>query len=376
VPGQTVIVGAGPAGLAVAAMLGRRGAPYTLLERGSAVGTSWRGRYDSLQLHTARWLSALPHASIPRRYGPWVRRDDLVNYLEDYAQRFEIQPELGLEVTRIERGPGGWRVETSDGTRDANRVVLATGYCNAPYLPDWPGRETFPGQLLHSADYREPSSYQGLRVLVVGAGNSAAEIAVDLAGVGADVQLSVRNPPNIVRRDTLGIPSQLFGIALRRLPESVNNPVGAVLRRLTVPDLSGYGLPAPIDGFSKFLRSQTIPIIDHGFVATLRQRRITVVPAVESIRDQEVQLADGSVVQPDAIIAATGYRPDLSRLVGNLGVLDGSGQPRAHGDRTLPQAPGLYFVGISVVLAGLLREVAREATEVARSIIRQERVSG
>jgi putative flavoprotein involved in K+ transport len=209
VPGQTIIIGAGPAGLAVAALLGRHGAPYTLLDRGAEVGASWRDRYDSLQLHTARWLSALPHAAIPRRYGPWVRRDDLVLYLEDYAQRFEIQPELGLEVTRIERGPGGWRVETSDGTRDGERVVLATGYCNAPYLPDWPGRDTFPGPLLHSADYREPSSYRDKQVLVVGAGNSAAEIAVDLARVGADVQLSVRTPPNIVRRDTFGIPTQL-----------------------------------------------------------------------------------------------------------------------------------------------------------------------
>jgi putative flavoprotein involved in K+ transport len=341
VSGQTVIVGAGPAGLAVAALLGRRGSPYTVLDRGTGVGASWRSRYDSLQLHTARWLSALPHASIPRRYGPWVRRDDLVAYLEDYARRFEIEPELGIEVTRIQPHASGWRVETSDGTREAERVVLATGYCNAPHMPDWPGWDTFPGPLLRSADYREPSSYRDKRVLVVGAGNSAAEIAVDLAGVGADVQLSVRTPPNIVRRDTLGVPSQLFGIVLRRLPESVNNPVGSVLRRLTVPDLSGYGLPAPVDGFSKFLRSQTIPILDHGFVATLRQGRITVVPAVESLQEQDVRLADGSVVRPDAIIAATGYRPDLGRLVGDLGVLDESGQPRVHGAQTLPEAPGL-----------------------------------
>jgi putative flavoprotein involved in K+ transport len=260
-------------------------------------------------------------------------------------------------------------VETSDGTLEAERVVMATGYCNAPHTPGWPGWETFPGPLLHSADYREPSSYQGRRVLVVGAGNSAAEIAVDLAGVGADVQLSVRTPPNIVRRDTFGIPSQLFGIMLRRVPESVSNPVGTVLRRLTVPDLSGYGLPAPENGFTQFLRSQTVPILDHGFVAALRQGRISVVAPVESIHDQDVRLADGSVVRPDAVIAATGYRPGLERLVADLGVLDESGQPRTHGARTLPEAPGLFFVGISVVLAGLLREVAREATEVSSSII-------
>jgi putative flavoprotein involved in K+ transport len=368
VPGQTVIVGAGPAGLAVAAMLGRRGVPYTVLERGDAVGASWRSRYDSLRLHTVRWLSALPAASIPRPYGAWVRRDDLVAYLSDYAQRFGIKPELGIQVRRIQRGPAGWVLETSDGTREAERVVLATGYCNAPVVPDWPGLGTFPGPLCHSADYREPSRYRDRRVLVVGAGNSAAEIAVDLAGVGAEVQLSVRTPPNIVRRDTFGVPSQLFGIVLRRLPERVNNPVGTVLRRLTVPDLSSYGLPAPVDGFSQFLRSQTVPILDHGFVAALRQGRITVVPAVESVHEQDVRLAGGTVVRPEAIIAATGYRPDLGGLVGHLGVLDQLGQPRVRGARTLAEAPGLYFVGISVVLAGLIREIAREATEVARRL--------
>jgi putative flavoprotein involved in K+ transport len=139
VPGQTIVVGAGPARLAVAALLRRHGSPCTVVDRGTAVGASWRNRYDSLQLHTARCLSALPQASIPRRHGPGVCRDDLVAYLDDYAQRFDIQPELGLEVSRIERSPSGWRVETSDGTHDAERVVLATGYCNAPHLPEAAG---------------------------------------------------------------------------------------------------------------------------------------------------------------------------------------------------------------------------------------------
>jgi putative flavoprotein involved in K+ transport len=366
---QTVIVGAGPAGLAVAAMLGGRGAAYTVLERAGSVASSWRGRYDSLQLHTARRLSALPGAPIPRGYGRWVRRDDLVAYLDEYAARFQIEPEFGVEVGRIDRDRAGWRVETSAGPRLARTVVIATGYGRTPYVPDWPGLSTFAGAFCHSSAYRAPSSYRRKAVLVVGAGNSAAEIAVELAAADATVQLSVRTPPNIVRRDVLGVPSQVIGVALRRVPERLMNPMIGLMRRLTVPDLREFGLPAPPgDGFTQFLRSRTVPILDHGFVAAIRAGRITVVPTVESVDGPDVHLAGGTIVRPDSVIAATGYRPDLGQLVGHVGVLDATGAPRVHGAQTVAGAPGLYFVGIDVELSGLLREIAREAGEVAEKI--------
>ena len=129
---RTVIVGAGPAGLAVAAMLGQRGAAYTVLEKADSVAPAWRDRYDGLQLHSVRWLSALPGAPIPRRYGAWVRRDDLVAYLEQYARQFQIRPEFGVEVRRIERDAGSWRLQTSAGDRQARTVVLATGGSRTP----------------------------------------------------------------------------------------------------------------------------------------------------------------------------------------------------------------------------------------------------
>jgi putative flavoprotein involved in K+ transport len=372
---RTVVVGAGPAGLAVAAMLGERGVPYALLERADSVGSSWRSRYDSLRLHTARRFSGLPGAPIPRNYGPWVRRDDLVRYLDEYADRFHVEPEFGVEVHRIEREPAGWRLETSAGTREATTVVLATGYSRTPFIPDWAGLPTFPGSFSHSSTYREPSDYRDKQVLVVGAGNSAAEIAVEVAEVATEVLLSVRTPPNIIRRDVLGVPSQALGIALRRVPESLMNPLVATLRRLTVPDLDEYGLSAPAgDGFTQFLRSQTVPILDHGFVAAVRKGRIRVVAAVESMDGHDVRLADASTVRPDAIIAATGYTPDLGALVGDLGVLDESGSPKVRGAQTMTNAPGLYFVGIDVLLAGLLREIAREAGEVARVVDAQPAV--
>ncbi len=368
--GQPLVVGAGAAGLAVAATLQRGGIPCAVVDRADAVGSAWAGRYDSLHLHTIRWLSGLPGAPIPRAYGRWVARDDVVRYLHEYADRAGVHPELGVEVTRIDRDPGGdgWVVHTSAGQRRAPVVVLATSYSNRPYLPDWAGASAPP--VVHSSAYANPAPYAGGRVLVVGAGNSAAEIAVDLASAGVDVTLSVRTPPNIVRRDTLGVPSQLLGIALRRVPESVMNPVAGLLRRLSVPDLSSYGLPAPPgDGFSQFLRTRTVPILDHGFVAAVRGGRIRVVAAVEAIEpDGSVRLSDGTALEVDAVIAATGFRPGLEDVVGHLGVLDDVGVPLVHGARTLPQAPDLYFAGIEVLLAGLLREIGIEAKAIGAAI--------
>jgi cation diffusion facilitator CzcD-associated flavoprotein CzcO len=379
VAADVVVIGAGPAGLAVASSLHRRRIPYTVLERSTSIGSSWQSRYDRLRLHTVRWLSGLPHSSIPRSYGRWVARDDFVRYLRDYARRFDIRPEFGVDIRRIDRVDGGWQLQTSAGERTAGAVVVATGYTNVPITPVWPGASTFTGELLHSNEYREPTAYSGQRVLVVGAGNSAAEIAVQLADCKVEVALSVRTPPNIVRRDTLGVPSQLFGIALRRFPEPAINTVLRLLRRISVPDLSGYGLHAPAnDGYSQFLRTGTVPVLDHGFVKSVRERRISIVTAIDHFDGDRVVLTDGSLWRPDTIICATGFRPGLDDMLGHLGVLDASGVPRVHGADALPQAPGLCFVGIDVRLAGLLRDIGIEARGVGQALAEQapERRSG
>jgi cation diffusion facilitator CzcD-associated flavoprotein CzcO len=364
---SVVVVGAGAAGLAVAGTLRERGVNCTMLERSTAVGSAWAGRYDSLQLHTVRWLSGLPGQPIPKSYGRWVPRDDMVRYLGAYAASRGVTPEFGVEVSGVERDGPGWQVHSSAGSHAASAVVMATGFSSKPYLPAWAAAPGLP--LVHSSDYRNAAPYVGKHVLVVGAGNSAAEIAVDLVRAGATVSMSVRTPPNIVRRDTFGVPSQLLGIALRHVPESVMNPMSAVLRKVSVPDLSDHGLPAPNrDGFTQFLRTHTVPILDHGFVDEVRAGRIAIVPAVTGISAGEVQLAGGDTMRPDAVVAATGYRPGLEPIVGHLGVLDKDGVPLVHGARTLASAPGLYFAGITVLLAGLLREIGIEAKAIGDAI--------
>jgi putative flavoprotein involved in K+ transport len=367
-----VVVGAGPSGLATAACLQSRGMTPVVLDRSESVGAVWRNRYDRLHLHTVRWLSGLPDAPIPRAYGRWVARDDFVTYLEAYVLRQRLRPRFGVKVERlerVERDGVGWRLATSDGAVGARRVVLATGYSNVPHLPAWPGRETFAGHLVHSSEYRDTGPYSGKDVLVVGSGNSGAEIAVDLVDGGASqVRLAVRTPPNIVRRDRLGVPSQLIGLALEPLPPSVIDVIGRLLRRATVPDLTRYGLPAPRRGYSQVLNTGTVPILDVGIVDAIRSGRVVVVPGVEGFDQGKVVLTGGARLQPDAIVAATGFRPGLEGLVGHLGVLDQRGIPMVQGPRTSPAAPNLYFVAISTAIGGLIRRAARQANAVARAI--------
>ena len=367
---QTVVVGAGAAGLATTAALVAAGQPVTLLERADRVGAAWAGRYDSLHLHTVRWLSGLPGLPIPRAFGRWVARDDLVRYLEAYGRHEGVEPELNVTVSRVDRGDdvARWVVRTDAGDRPAARVVLTTGYSHTPRRPAWPGVETFPGDLRHSADYREPSAYADQHVLVVGAGNSATEIALDLLDVGATVSLSVRTPPNIVRREAFGVPSQVFGIALKRAPAAVMDPLAALMRRVSVPDLRDVGLPATRDPYSQFRRTGTVPILDTGIVDALRTGRVKVVPATESVDGSRICLADGSSLEPDAVIAAIGYTTGLEPVVGHLGVLDERGVPLVHGAAEHPTARGLHFVGIKAELSGLLREIGIEARAVGRTL--------
>jgi putative flavoprotein involved in K+ transport len=192
-----VIVGAGPAGLAAAATLRARGIDATIIERGR-VGEPWRSRYDRLHLHTIRSLSHLPGYRIPRDFGRWVARDQFVQYLEQYVAHHHLTPTSGVEATHIDRDNGHWSVRTTTGTIPARVVVVATGFTRLPHVPRWPG--TFDGPIVHSMEYRNPRPYRDQDVLVVGAGNSGTEIAVDLAdGGAARVRIAVRTPPNILR---------------------------------------------------------------------------------------------------------------------------------------------------------------------------------
>ncbi|MEU3772315.1 NAD(P)-binding domain-containing protein [Streptomyces sp. NPDC032472] len=426
-PRPVYVIGAGPGGLAAAAALRARGVRAVVVEKSDTVGASWRSHYDRLHLHTTRRLSALPGLPIPRRFGRWVSRDNVVRYLEKYAEFHELEIVTGVEVTCIERAPEppaetgsetdpapttkpkkkqqqqtkkrtkkhhspdpGWLLHATGGrVLAAQAVVVATGFNHTPAVPDWPGLDTYSGQLLHARDYRNPTPFKGKDVLVVGAGNTGAEIAADLASsttptpISTDgspdgtpttprIRLAIRTTPHVVRRSTLGWPAQRTGILVRRLPVRLVDRLGALSAKASVPDLAAYGLPRPTTGLYSRVKEGAIPVQDVGLIDAVRSGRVEPVAAVAGFDGDEVILADGSRITPDAVIAATGYRRALEGLVGHLdGVLDERGRPRTHGARALPQAPGLYFTGFTNPISGMFREMALDAEKIARALSRR-----
>lgn len=369
---SVAIIGAGPAGLATSAALRARGITSVVLDRADAVGSSWRGHYDRLHLHTVRWLSHLPGLRISRSEGRWVPRAGVVRYLERYAQHHDIAVRTGIEVRSIERADEHWVLRSPQGDVHADTVVVATGYNHTPMLPDWPGRDGFTGKLLLAKEYRTGAVYSGQDVLVVGAGNTGAEIAVDLAEHGAaNVRLAVRTPPHILRRAPLGVPSQLTGLLMRRAPVAIADALAEPVRAMSVPDLTEKGLPTPGRGlFTRASRGE-IPILDVGLVDAVLADTVEPVAALTRFDGDRVLLADGRALTPDTVIVAAGYRRGLEPLVGHLGVLDANGSPLAHGKHTHAAAPGLHFIGYTNPISGMFREIAIDARRIASAVQRR-----
>ncbi|MET8451132.1 NAD(P)/FAD-dependent oxidoreductase [Streptomyces sp. NPDC005209] len=366
------VIGGGPGGLAVAYALRARGIRAVVLEKSDGVGASWRRHYDRLRLHTTRRLSALPGLPMPRRFGRWVARDDVVRYLEKYAEHHELEIVTGVEVSRVERTADGtgWLLHASGGRElTGGAVVVATGFNHTPRLPDWPGLDGYGGEFLHAGRYRNAEPYAGRDVLVVGVGNTGAEIAVDLVeGGAARVRLSVRTTPHIVRRSTAGWASQYSAVLIRRLPVGLVDRLCRAQARISVPDLSAHGLPRPDTGLYSRAKAGAVPVLDVGLIDAVRKGRVEVVAAVDSFEDGKVVLADGTRVEPDAVVAATGYVRGLEDLVGHLDVLDGRGRPVVHGARSPQNAPGLYFTGFTNPISGMFRELAIDAEKIAKAL--------
>jgi hypothetical protein len=368
------VVGAGAAGLGAAAALQARGVPALVLERDRAVGASWRRRYASVRLNTVGWMSGLPGMRIPRSAGPWPSRDDFVAYLERYAERNDVDVRTAVDVHRIDRDGDGYRLGTSRGVVRARFVVVATGFNHTPVIPDWPGRDGFRGRLVHASGYRDATPFRGLDVLVVGLGNTGSEIAAELVRGGARVRVSMRTPPNILRRSNLGIPATVIGRLGELPPAALHDCFGVVLQRLLWGDLSRFGLPPAPYGIATEIRMKGLgPLVDNGFVGLLKAGRLSLVAALEGFDGADVVLRDGSRLCPDVVIAATGYGFGLAPLVGELGVLLPSGRPALVAEHTHARAPGLYFNGYHAPLRGQLPAMKRTSHRIARAIARQWR---
>ena len=334
------------------------------------VGMSWARRYASLRLNTPRGLSYMPGYRIPREAGRWPSRDDMVAYLRTYRERMGLRVRFGTEAKRIDRRKDGWLVTTTGGEIRARFVVVATGHDARPVVPDWPGRERFPGTQLHSSQYIEPAPFRGKQILVVSISNSGADIALELAHKGAaHVWAAMRAPPPVLPRERFGIALMYTAFPANPLPDRFGDFAAARMQRTIYGDLSAYGIPPAVPGVqTRARRLHKSILVEGGFVDALKTGRIEIVPALERFDGAEAVLADGTRLGPDVVIAATGYSPNLSELVGHLGVLDAQGYPAVRQGHDHPAARGLFFSGYWASIIGQLLHIRRDGLRIAKRI--------
>lgn len=316
---DALVVGGGQAGLAAAYHLQRGGLRFVLLEAGERPVGSWPLHYDSLRLFSPAKHASLPGLPFPGDPEAYPTRDEVVAYLDAYAQHFAFPIRTRTEVTQVLPTRDGFRVLTADGeTFRARTVIAATGTFRKPFVPQFPGREHFQGEVLHSLRYRHPEPLAGKRVVVVGAANSAVQIAVELAGV-ARVTLASRSRVSFFPQRPLGRDVHDWSAWLR-----VDQwPLGRWRR-----------LPSPRTVFDPGL-----------YRAAFRAERLDRRPVFTHFTSCGVVWQGGQEEAVDAVIFATGYRTNLDFLRGT-GALDRTGEPfQRLGISTT--VPGLSYVGLS-----------------------------
>jgi cation diffusion facilitator CzcD-associated flavoprotein CzcO len=357
---DVIVIGAGPAGLATSRALQRTAVAHVVLERGARAGTTWAGLYDSLVLHTARALSALPDSPLPRGTPLFPSRHLFATYLEQYVSDWRLPVETNIDVARAIPDAGGWTVETAAALRLRSRaLVVATGIVANPWVPDLVGRERFGGRLIHSVEYKRPASVVGRRVVVVGAGNSAGEIAVELARAGLDVALAVRTGNAVVPREVLGVPLQYLALGLAGLPRPAQRVATRLVAAISTASRGPSGLPPPGRKVCSL-----VPLIGRHVAEFVQSGRIRVRPGLAELTEEGVRFADGSVERADTVILATGYRPALGIVRSAIRVDDCGFARRMRGVASADQ-PNLYFVGHTYDLRGAIFNMRREARQVA-----------
>ncbi len=365
---DAIVIGAGPAGLAAAAALRARGLDAIILEKSDAVGSVWRRHYDRLHLHTDRARSGLPGLPMPKAYGRYPSRVQVVQYLEAYAAKFALKPVFNATVSAIRRDGRLWRAEAGQHSQSAPIVVVATGLADYPCSPSWPGMESFDGPVLHSSAYRNAAPFAGKRVLVVGYGNSGAEIALDLSEAGLDVALAVRSPVNVIPREMFGQPILAWGLTGRLLPARVADKINAPLLRFAIGSIEKLGLKrSPKGPLQSIEEDGRVPLIDVGTLDAIRDGRIKLRGDIASFTREGVEFKHSPAERFDAIILATGFRPDLRPLLPDArGVLSAAGAPLVSGRATAE--PGLFFCGAIPSALGQLRQIGIDATRIADGV--------
>ncbi len=363
---QTVVIGAGQAGLSVGYHLSRRGLPFVILEANDRIGDTWRRRWDSLRLFTPAWLDSLDGWPFPASPYTFPTKDEMADYLEAYATRFQLPVRTGVRVERLSKQTHVARyvITTADGsTIEADHVIVAMASYQKPRVPAFAMQLNRTIVQLHSYEYRSPTQLREGPALIVGAGNSGAEIAKDLARAGHRVWIAGRDTGHLPFRidsfvgRTLMVPLLLRVIFHRVL--TVDTPMGRKAR----PAITAKGGP--------LIRVKPKELAALG---------IESVPRVAGVRDGQPVLDDGRVLDAANVIWCTGFHPGFSWI--DLPIFDSDGDNNSHGPEpkhhrgVVSGEPGLYFVGLHFLYAmssTMIHGVGRDAEHIARTVV--ERVT-
>ena len=347
---DTIVIGAGQAGLSVGYHLARRGVPFVILDAGERIGHQWRKRWDSLRLFTPARFSSLDGLPFPADADSFPTKDAMGDYLEAYARRFALPVRCGVRVERVSRLGERFLVIAGDQRFEADNVVVAMANYQRPRVPAF-ANELDPRIVqLHSFDYRNPAQFQEGAVLVVGAGNSGAEIALDAARA---------HDTCVAGRDTGHVPFRIDGLAARLL--LVRLVLRVVFHRiLTVATPMGRKVRAKV-------------LHEGGVLVRTKPRDLTAagitrVPRVAGVRNGLPLLEDGRVLDVANVVWCTGFHPGFSWI--DLPVFGPDGEPQ-HDRGVVSSEPGLYFVGLHFLFAMssvMIHGVGRDAERIADRI--------
>jgi len=372
---KVIIVGAGPAGLAVAGCLAHQGFhDYIILDGAEQLGHSWRNHYDRLHLHTVKRLSHLPNMAFPEGYPTYASKDQVVSYLEAYAEKYNIRPVLSTKVNSIDKYDDQWKVKAGDDQYVAPHIVIASGINRIPHMPSWPDESSYQGQILHSRDYKNPDSVKGKSVLIIGMGNTGAELALDLANANKEVYLSVRSPISLVPRDLNGKPVQETARTLAKIPFGLGDWLGSQIRKIYFGDVSKYGLQiSKVHPTVQLRESGKTPVIDLGTIDAIKNGSIKVVGDVEKYTETGMKTASDKMLDVDSILLATGYRAKVEEFMPSVvSHLNQHGIPKGvQGEDELENA---YFIGFdNYKLGGILGTIRDDSQVIAEHILSKTR---
>ena len=369
---KNLIIGAGPAGLATAGRMTKAGLKYTLLEKSQHVGNAWRNHYDRLHLHTVKQWSHLPHLPFPEEYPTYVSRQQLVDYMEDYARHFQIEMEGGTEIVRIIKSKDNlyWEAHSVKGkVYPAYNIIVATGVNRVTHIPTWKDQDVFSGEIIHSRAYKNPQPFLGKKVLVVGMGNTGAELALDLSEHDVDISVCVRGEISVVPRDLNGRPVQETAKLLEKLPFGFGDWLGSQIRKIYFGNLEPYGLKVSKIHPVVLLRTTgKTPLVDIGTIAAIKSGKIKVLGEMDRFISNGVHFKKEGPREFDAVILATGYRSKIEEFVQHgSAVLDQYGFPKGPIGKEFHQ--GLFFVGFdNYKTGGILGTIYNDSQTVVEHI--------